>query len=137
MEVIPEVYSGKLFSPGKTGILESRCEIGTSYHFGYFFVRLGSAEMYSKMSLARTQICIFAAKATSKQALRRHVGRGYCVNLAYKAVASSVNSCLGPVARSFKMRLASCISFVCIYPSARYQLASSYNSGRLIVTRCR
>ncbi len=47
LEVVPEVYSGKLFSPGKTEFLEPL--------FGYFFVRLGSAEMHSKMSLASTQ----------------------------------------------------------------------------------
>ncbi len=46
-EVVPEVYSGKLFSSGKTGILKPL--------FGYFFVRLGSAEIHSKMSLSRTQ----------------------------------------------------------------------------------
>ncbi len=33
LEVVPEVYSGKLFSRGKTGILEPL--------FGYFFVLLG------------------------------------------------------------------------------------------------
>ncbi len=47
LKVVPEVYSGKLFSPGKTGIWEPL--------FGCFFVRLGSAGMYSKMSLPRTQ----------------------------------------------------------------------------------
>ncbi len=50
LEVVPEVYSGKLFSPGKTGVLEP--------HFGYFFVLsapTGSAK--NKLSVSGEVFC--------------------------------------------------------------------------------
>ncbi len=73
LEVVPEVYSGKLFSPGKTGILEP--------HFGYLFIRPDSAEMYSKTSLARTPNMQFSLLKHHLQTSTKRNTSSECIKL--------------------------------------------------------
>ena len=81
LEVVPEVYSGKLFSAGKTGIFEP--------HFGYFRVSVRATPYFLRNMYA---VVLGWTKTTTKWAIDqegRHRNGNRWYNLSSRAIKTS------------------------------------------------